>query len=422
MTVPLGGLRKLGSWIDAFVEYTEILPSPPLLRKWAAISYVAAAMERKMWVRTMGADLYPNLYVFLVGPPGVGKGVALHAGERIIREVPDLIIGPTDMTSAALIDALAEATRTIIRLHSPEPYAEFNSMMIISRELGVLLPMWETGLLNNLTDIYDGFTIEQKRRGKDLKIKIERPQINLLAACTPSYLNEVMPQGAWEQGFISRSILIYSGDKAHRDPFAEEDQTVFHNRLHADLLHDLKSIAADYGKISFTVDAVNAIRAWTEGKLEPAPTHLRLQSYNARRLGHLLKLCMVSALSKRGDKIITLEDYSEAFNWLMEAEMHMPEIFKAMSNGGDSAAMEEAWNYVWVAYSKEKRPIAEHRVVHFLRERVPAHNVMRVLEIMVKSHMFEISITDNSFQGYKPTSRRDRLEGSHMTQSNGPIQ
>ena len=89
MTAPLGGRRKLGSWIEAFLEYTEILPSPPLLRKWAAISYVAAAMERKMWVRTMGADLYPNLYTFLVGPPGVGKGVALHAGEHL-KDLPPI--------------------------------------------------------------------------------------------------------------------------------------------------------------------------------------------------------------------------------------------------------------------------------------------------------------------------------------------
>ena len=79
MTVP----RRLGSWIESFLEYTEILPSPPLLRRWAAISYVAAALERKVWVRTMGSDLYPNLYTFLVGPPGVGKGVAIAAGERL---------------------------------------------------------------------------------------------------------------------------------------------------------------------------------------------------------------------------------------------------------------------------------------------------------------------------------------------------
>ena len=51
-------------------------------------------------------------------------------------------------------------------------------------------------------------------------------------------------------------------------------------------------------------------------------------------------------------------------------------------------------------------------MVHFLRERVPAHSVMRVLEVMVKSRMFEIVITDNQFQGYRPTSRTQRLDGT----------
>src|SRR5262245_36744470 len=112
------------------------------------------------------------------------------------------------MTSASLIDALNESARRIVRLGDP-PYIEFNSLTVISRELGVLIPSWEAALMNNLTDIYDGYVVDQKRRGKDLRIKIDYPQINLLGACTPSYLNEVMPAGAWDQGFISRTLLIY---------------------------------------------------------------------------------------------------------------------------------------------------------------------------------------------------------------------
>ena len=409
MTVSAGGIRKLGSWIEAFLEYTEILPSPPLLRKWAAIAYVAAAMERKIWVRSMGSNLYPNLFTFLVGPPGVGKGVALNAGERILRSVPDLMVGPTDMTAASLIDALNESVRRILLKGDP-PYVEFNAMTVVCRELGVLIPAWDMGLMNNLTDIYDGFQIEQKRRGKELKIKIPYPQINLLGACTPSYLGQTMPVGAWDQGFISRSILVYSGDRTSPDPFAEDTRPS--TQMYNDLLHDLKCISSEYGQLKFTLPATTAIRAWIDHGCCPEPTHLRLKSYNARRTAHLLKLCMIASLSRRSDYIINLDDYSEALNWLIEVESYMPDVFKAMNTGGDSIPMEETLNYVWAVFSKEKKPVAEHRVVHFLRERVPAHNVMRVLEIMVRSRMIEIVTADNSFQGYKPTSRADRLEGT----------
>jgi len=351
----------------------------------------------------MGSDLYPNLYVLLVGPPGVGKGQAIHTGEEILRAVPDLHVGPTDMTSASLIDALNESARRIVRLGDP-PYIEFNSLTVISRELGVLIPSWETALMNNLTDIYDGFMVDQKRRGKELHIQIRCPQINLLGACTPSYLNETLPAGAWDQGFISRTVMVYSGDRVQRDPFAEGG--IF-QRLHDDLLHDLKTIANEYGQMNFTKPAAQAIRAWINGGCQPEPNHYKLRYYNTRRIAHLLKLCIIASMDRSGDKIIGIEHYSQALNWLIEAETYMPDIFKSMTmTGGDSGAMEETWAYVWTLFKKENRPIAEHRIVHFLRERVPAHAIMKILEVMVKSKMLEIHIDQGTFQGYKPVPRR----------------
>lgn len=403
-----GGIRRLGSWIDSYLEYTDILPSPQLFRKWASIAFLAAAMERRIWVRTMGSDLFPGIYTILVGPPGIGKGVAIHPGEALLREVPDLHVGPSDLSAASLIDALNESIRRIVLLGDP-PYVEFNSITIISRELGVLLPAWDSALMNSLTDIYDGFVVDQKRRGKDLRIKINCPQINLLGACTPAYLNEILPQGAWDQGFISRTILVFSGERVVKDPFAENEQSEFNKRLHNDLLHDLKTISLEFGKMSFTTPAAAAIKAWIKAGCPPEPSHQKLQFYNARRIAHLLKLCMISSMSRSGEKIIALEHYNEALNWLVEAETYMPDIFKSMQTGGDSSAMEEAWNYVWTLFAKEKHPIAEHRIVHFLRERVPAHSVMRVLDVMVKARMFKIVLTDQGFSGYAPTSKEDRL-------------
>ena len=62
--------RQLTNWIEGFIEYTDTLPSEPILRKWAAVSTIAGAMERKLYAVSMGKRLYPNFYVFLVVPPG----------------------------------------------------------------------------------------------------------------------------------------------------------------------------------------------------------------------------------------------------------------------------------------------------------------------------------------------------------------
>jgi len=370
-------------------------------------------MERKIWVRTMGSDLYPGLYTVLVGPPGIGKGEAMKSGSTLIRSVPDIHIGASDLTGASLIDNLNEAVRRIVIMGDP-PYMEFNSLTIISRELGVLLPAWDPIILNSLTDIYDGQVIDHKRRGRDLRIKILSPQINILAATTPSYLNQVMPPGAWDQGFISRTLLIYSGERIMRDPF-EEQRVLNLGALYSDLLSDIKNISTQFGRMSFTLDAAEAIKAWIQGGCQPEPQSARLQHYNSRRFAHLLKLCMISSMSRSNNKVINIDVYSEALNWLIEAEVYMPDIFKSMVAGGDSTAMEDTWQFVWAAYAKEKGPVSEHRIINFLRERIPAHSVMRVLEVMVRSKMFEVVLSEKGMAGYKPSSRGQRMESNILS-------
>lgn len=62
-----------GDWIGAYCAHTEGLPSPEIFRLWSAISCVAGALERRVWLRARQKDTYPNLFVLLVGPPGSGK-------------------------------------------------------------------------------------------------------------------------------------------------------------------------------------------------------------------------------------------------------------------------------------------------------------------------------------------------------------
>ena len=52
--------------------------------------------------------------------------------------------------------------------------------------------------------------------------------------------------------------------------------------------------------------------------------------------------------------------------------------------------MDEIYHYV-LASDLKRLGVPEHRVVNFARERVPAHSVMRVLEIMERSGQLEVS-------------------------------
>jgi hypothetical protein len=91
---------------------------------------------------------------------------------------------------------------------------------------------------------------------------------------------------------------------------------------------------------------------------------------------------MVASASRGGDLRITLGDFELARNWLLGAEATMPDIFTAGVTGGDSVAIEEAYYFVLSKHAKTKVGVPEHELVHFVRERVPSHSVMKVIDVM----------------------------------------
>lgn len=282
--------------------------------------------------------------------------------------------------------------------HNP-PVLTFHSLLIAANELGVLIPTYDNDFMNTLTDIYDGKRYGEKKRAKELNYTLHHPQLNLLAATTPSYLNGVMPPGAWDQGFISRVIIVYSGENVMRDLFTEIIQAA---GGYTDLLHDLKVIGSLAGKVRFEEAAAHAINHWNKLKGPPTPDHPKLIHYNSRRTTQLLKLCMVASVCRRNDLIVTLADYSMALEWLLEVESFMPDVFKSMALGGDNRAMEDLYYYSYQMWLKTRQPIAESKLIEFLQSRVPAYNIDRIISVMVKGKMFE-----KKMDGYVPRPKAD---------------
>lgn len=395
-------MRLLPNWIDSFLEYTDHLPSPELFRKWGGIACIAGALERKVWVRSLNMDLYPNLYTVMVAPPGIGKTIITALVEELWRGLTTHKVAPKSLTKASLIDSLADAHRAKTVITANSLHLDFHSLLVNAGELGVLIPAYDADFMNVLTDIYDGRQYEERRRGKDLHITIKRPQLNLLAACTPSYLNGMLPEGAWDQGFLSRTFLIFSGERTTRDLFAEDivDQELY-NRLKSDL-RDISDLA---GQMAFAPEAKSAIRAWHQAGGPPVPDHPKLTHYLTRRSAHLLKLCIVASCAASDSRFIELAHYQTALGWLLEMESFLPDIFKALGSRGDGQHIEEAWHFLYKIWMARQEPIPEHRLFGYLSERVPSYAVIKIVELMERSGQIEKQLTKSGLIGYVPKAK-----------------
>lgn len=370
----------MADWIDKYMEYTDGIPSPEIFRLWTGISAVAGALERRVWISTARSVLYPNLFVLLVAPPGVGKSQAITQVSELWYSTKRFHVAPDNMTKASLIDAInaADGKRVI-----PTGLLEYHSLLVGSSEFGVLVPAHDMEFLNVLNHIYDNpRTYRENRRSLANNIEIVNPQLNIIAGTQPGFLASLLPEEAWSMGFTSRIIMVYSATPVTVSLFGKQEDRRGQFKALSERLKDFGDLM---GEATFDPDAVAELERWMRNGLEPVPHHSKLQHYNPRRMLHVLKLSLVSAVSSSGTTYVSLSDVNRARDWLLHTEQLMPDIFRDMVGKSDSQVLQELHFFLWQIWAKGKKPIHESRAIHFLQQRVPAEKVERVLDIAVKS-------------------------------------
>lgn len=369
------GLRKCQSWIESFCSATEHLEAPYIFRQWSAISLLAAVVEQKVYVVSGGSALHPNVYCFLVAHAGVGKTRTISTAKKYYMETPEPLPAPTSMSASSMIDAVAKSKRTIIRM--PEGPLEYNTLYITADELGAFMHEHSNESVAVLSAFYDPTPYGQTRRGGDLNIKIKSPQVNMICGTTPSNLMKFMPESAWEQGFTSRIVMVFSDQRKIGDDFAEVDTA-----LNPDLVHDLRSIAGLVGKFDITPAYRDAVNNWRAVGEPVQPTHPKLIHYCTRRRVHLYKLSMLSAIDRSDTLLLTVDDFNRAMGWLAEAEAAMPDIFKAGAGNADAKAMDEIYHFVLTSCGVTRGPIPERKIINFARQLVPLTSLDRIVKTM----------------------------------------
>lgn len=408
MGTTFGNARRFSSWIEAFLALTDGNSSPLIYRKWGAISTIAGALERRVWLKVGRRTLYPNMYVLFVGGPGVGKTDTIREVYNFWVQLSGLHVAPSSISRAGLADALFEAERSIVRPTEPIPFTHFNSLQVAAEEFGTFLSQYETEFMSTLNHLYDCIRYSEKKRSinKGEERVVNAPQLNIIAATTPAWLSGTLPPTAWAEGFASRLMIIYNGERLSKFPFQLDDIDIeFENAM----IHDLKQIFELNGEFNFEPQFEDCFREWFNIGYAPEPEHPKLAHYLPRRFIHFLKLCMVMAASRSNDMTLRVADFQNAQNLLFEAEMYMPDVFRAMTSSvdGGAATLDETFNFVHITYHKEKRPVLEHRILYFISLRTPQHSVSHILANLINSRMIEMVDKSNLVgkSTYKPVPR-----------------
>lgn len=397
-----------------FMSMTEEVLSPPIFRLWAAISLVSGALERRVWLQNSQGFVYPNFYILLVAPPGVGKQIIDRVKDlwRDTREpdtrIPAFAVAPDSMTKASLIDTLAKSRKMIVPPSGPPQ--QHHALLIPAEEFSVLLPSYDMEYVGTLNALWNNKAShhEVRRTGTKQDVNIDFPYISILGGAQPAWLASIMPEDVWNTGLGRRMIMIYSSTTPWKDIWAESPDVTPLREL---ILKRLGLLSKAYGRMAIERNAVAALTDWDQSGRKPEPTHAKLVHYNTNRYFQLQKLAIVSAAS-RGELFtslkpaVRLEDVERALGWLLEAEALMPDVFRAMLGKSDKDVVDELHIWVQARYvANAKQPIEGSLLRQFLLDRVPHDKVESILNLADKANIVVRMVgTDN----WMPKPRYDR--------------
>ena len=337
--------RNLPDWINSFMELTDNSEPPLLFRKWAAISAIAAALQRKVRVELgMSLTFYPNLYIVLVGPSATGKGTAMKFASDIIEQIPTIRLSAQATSLQALIRRMKDTNLTDVNINTGEQ-TYHSSLTIFSTEFTVFLGYHNQELIAALCEWYDchnRWTYETIARKKEEVVGV---WVNLFAGTTPDAIQASLPIESIGGGLTSRIIFVVEEKRGKLVVIPTKTEREI--QLQQKLVYDLEAINQLSGIMNYTEGFLKIYSDWCYY----ADTHRPFQDkkfdgYCGRRRKHLITLSMVCCASHSDEMIVTSDDIERAIELLAEVEMKMGKVFKGMGRSGTSDLLNDAITFI----------------------------------------------------------------------------
>ena len=354
-------------FVEAYKEYADDKFVPPQFNTWAALSIVAGALERRVWLPWSDTfSFYPNIYVLLVSKPGVGKSVALNKAVDLLHEMnrkaSTLNIMPSQVTEAKFIELMGTGRSWIDRSSGKELMVFQNSGYYFASEASNSLRNIFGEFLACLTDFYDCPAFWERATKKDgKKIVLKNVCMNILAGSTFDYLGKLVSDENIQGGFASRLLYVVHSEKLVRNQRWQNGTTELDKSLRLEFRKGLVSDLAEINKMSGPMHADEefgaAWEAWypTFEEKRQAYKSEKLQSIVARTNTSVLKVSMLLSAAESDDRVLRLRHWNKAVELVEGLNAFIPEIFmEAKAAQAPGKAGNGLTNFLISAVKKER--------------------------------------------------------------------
>ena len=380
--------RNVSDWLVGYLQYVENTEPPLQFHTWCAISTIAGALQRRVWLNWEGS-IYPNQYIMLVGNSGATrKGVALDKSRWFLENMPHISLERGNrVTKEQLAIDMSTAMSQFL---DPMGKLRFqNAMTHICPELVVFLGQRDLLLLGWLTDWYDSLPVWENRTKTAGVDEIHNMCYNLLAGTAPDWISSMIPEEAMGGGFTSRCMFVYEERK--RKVVSDPRMTTAELDMRARLLDDLVQISEVAGEVEVSPKALSDYTDWYEQQEadildgNPPIREQRLQGYLSRRQTHCWKLSMALSFSRSNERVIKLQDMRRARRLLAATERRMGMTFGGVGRGRYSQALHNV-----IAYMQERGRATHSELLRQFRYDIDNYTLEIVVDNMKRMEILSI--------------------------------
>lgn len=208
------------NFIDDIIDECHDVETPREWIYWSLVCSIAASAGSNYHLKAFGGKVTykPNLYVILMGEPGLGKAFPISLSKNLVEraDVTRVIYGRSSIQAI-----IKDISQTYTR-EGREMILD-SRCFIVNGELSTAI-IGDPDSLTILTDIYDPHTIWVNNLKGDGKEKLKDTATTALFGSSPAHFYDKIPQENIEGGYIRRNLII-KAEKRYKDldMFGEDD-------------------------------------------------------------------------------------------------------------------------------------------------------------------------------------------------------
>jgi len=342
---------------DLYFSYVGSTEAPRIFHRWCAISGIAALLERQCWLPFGHGNIYPNMYVMLMGSPGTRKDTSIniikHCLERqgFSRFSADRTSKERflmDMRSSCFGDVDDTTEEEFLELPLDINAARY----IVAGEFLDFAGKGNIEFITMLGKLWDNIAVYDHPKLHGRSITLNNPTVNMLAGNTPQNFALAVPAEATGSGFMSRILLIHGETTGVKITFPESPSESSQHALDAHITQIMTEVRGAFTLSQAAQDVCTRLyKGYTD-----IEDH-RFAHYSTRRFTHLLKLVMCFTAARVSTEI-SYSDVVQANTLLYYTEARMP---KALGEYGKSRNSDVS-NTVLDIVRRSKVPINATRI------------------------------------------------------------